>query len=77
MTHTLPFIGLSVNLDIGVPRERQESIFDPFVQVARGHTRRSDGSGLGLTLSRRLARLMRGDIGAMRGKFPVWTRGWD
>jgi signal transduction histidine kinase len=47
---------------IGIPPDRVGSIFDPFVQVARGHTRSSDGSGLGLTVSRKLARLMRGDL---------------
>ena len=47
---------------IGIPRGRISSIFDPFVQVEGGRTRTSDGSGLGLTISRRLARLMGGDL---------------
>jgi signal transduction histidine kinase len=47
---------------IGVAPEQIPAIFDPFVQVQRGHTRQNDGSGLGLTISRRLARLMRGDL---------------
>lgn len=47
---------------IGVAAEQLESIFSPFVQAEGGHTRRSDGTGLGLTISRRLARLMRGDV---------------
>jgi signal transduction histidine kinase len=47
---------------IGIPREQLARIFDPFVQVERGHTRHNDGSGLGLTVSRRLARLMKGDL---------------
>jgi hypothetical protein len=47
---------------IGIPPEQIAAIFDPFVQVERGHTRQNDGSGLGLTISRRLARLMRGDL---------------
>ena len=47
---------------IGIPVDQLESIFSPFVQVEAGHTRRSDGTGLGLTISRRLARLMRGDV---------------
>jgi signal transduction histidine kinase len=49
---------------IGIPPGRIASIFDPFVQVEAGHTRTNDGSGLGLTISRRLARLMRGDLTA-------------
>jgi signal transduction histidine kinase len=47
---------------IGIAPAQLAAIFDPFVQVERGHTRQSDGSGLGLTISRRLARLMRGDL---------------
>jgi signal transduction histidine kinase len=47
---------------MGIPVERIASIFDPFVQVDTGHTRQKEGSGLGLTISRRLARLMKGDL---------------
>ena len=47
---------------IGIPREQLPLIFDPFVQGETGHTRTNDGSGLGLTISRRLARLMGGDV---------------
>ena len=32
------------------------------MQAQRGHTRPQDGSGLGLTISRRLARIMEGDL---------------
>lgn len=46
----------------GIPEEKQLSIFDPFVQVETGHSRAREGSGLGLTISRRLARLMGGDL---------------
>jgi signal transduction histidine kinase len=47
---------------IGIPQERVASIFEPFVQVDSGYHRTKEGSGLGLTISRRLARLMRGDL---------------
>ncbi|MEP6992420.1 MAG: ATP-binding protein [bacterium] len=47
---------------IGIDDAQRDAIFAPFVQVEGGHTRRTDGSGLGLTISRRLARLMRGDL---------------
>ena len=47
---------------IGIGPAHLETIFSPFVQAEAGHTRRSDGTGLGLTISRRLARLMRGDV---------------
>jgi len=46
----------------GVPEDKQLAIFDPFVQAETGHTRTTEGSGLGLTISRRLARLMGGDL---------------
>ena len=47
---------------VGIAPEQFETIFAPFVQGQGGHTRDRDGSGLGLTISRRLARLMGGDI---------------
>jgi PAS domain S-box-containing protein len=46
----------------GIPDEKLLSIFDPFVQAESGHARSREGSGLGLTISRRLARLMGGDL---------------
>jgi len=46
----------------GIPESKLEAIFDPFVQAESGHTRQRDGSGLGLTISRKLARLMGGDL---------------
>ncbi|HEU4642093.1 MAG TPA: PAS domain-containing sensor histidine kinase [Gemmatimonadaceae bacterium] len=47
---------------IGIPADQLSRIFEPFVQVTPGLTRPNDGSGLGLAISRRLARLMHGDI---------------
>ena len=47
---------------IGIPEAELASIFEPFVQVDGGHTRARDGSGLGLTIGRSLARLMKGDL---------------
>ena len=46
----------------GIPAERLEAIFEPFVQAETGFTRRFGGAGLGLDISRRLARLMGGDL---------------
>jgi PAS domain S-box-containing protein len=46
----------------GIPPERLEAIFEPFVQAETGFTRRFGGAGLGLDISRRLARLMGGDL---------------
>jgi signal transduction histidine kinase len=47
---------------VGIRQEHLPHIFDPFVQGETGHTRSNDGSGLGLTISRRLARMMGGDL---------------
>jgi signal transduction histidine kinase len=46
----------------GIPEDKLAAIFDPFVQAESGTTRKKEGSGLGLTISRRLARLMGGDL---------------
>jgi signal transduction histidine kinase len=46
----------------GVKAEDADRIFEPWVQGAAGLTRRYGGTGLGLPISRRLARLMGGDV---------------
>lgn len=47
---------------IGIPQDRFEDIFDAFEQIDGGDTRKYGGSGLGLSISRELARIMGGDI---------------
>ena len=47
---------------IGIPSEKLVAIFEPFVQVDSGLTRTVGGTGLGLTISRALARGMGGDL---------------
>jgi signal transduction histidine kinase/CheY-like chemotaxis protein len=47
---------------IGVPAEKQATIFDAFTQADGSMTRKYGGTGLGLTISERLARLMGGRI---------------
>jgi signal transduction histidine kinase len=47
---------------IGIPDDKLESIFEPFVQVGRTLTTAHEGTGLGLAISRDLARAMNGDI---------------
>jgi signal transduction histidine kinase len=49
---------------VGIPADRLESIFEPFVQVDRGLTSRQEGTGLGLAISRDLARHMGGQLTA-------------
>jgi PAS domain S-box-containing protein len=46
----------------GVPLEKQESIFEPFVQLGRSLSSAHEGMGLGLAISRDMARAMSGDI---------------
>ena len=47
---------------IGIPADRLDTIFEPFVQVNRSLTRPTEGTGLGLSISRDLARGMQGDL---------------
>ena len=47
---------------IGLPADAYESIFDEFVQADSSVTRRFGGTGLGLPISRRYARMLGGDI---------------
>jgi PAS domain S-box-containing protein len=46
----------------GVPREKLESIFEPFVQLGRSLSSSHEGMGLGLSISRDLARAMGGNL---------------
>jgi signal transduction histidine kinase len=48
----------------GIPADKLETIFDPFVQVRSDLTRPHEGTGLGLAISRDLARAMGGNLAA-------------
>ena len=61
---------------IGIPPEQTENIFEMFVQADGSMTRRFGGTGLGLALSRRLARSLGGDVKVKHsevGKGTVFT----
>src|SRR3984893_13018198 len=47
---------------IGIPPEKQKLIFQPFAQADNSTTRKYGGTGLGLTISKRLVGLMDGNM---------------
>ncbi|MBV1921382.1 MAG: hypothetical protein KUG73_11920 [Pseudomonadales bacterium] len=47
---------------VGIPSHRMDSLFDMFTQVDASTTRKFGGSGLGLSIAKKLCELMHGDI---------------
>ena len=47
---------------VGIPKEKLQKIFDRFFQVDGSHTREQEGTGIGLSLTKELVELHKGNI---------------
>ncbi len=66
-----------IDSGVGIPPEAMNDLFDAFSQADGTMKRKHGGTGLGLTISRRLARMMNGDVSVestlgVGSKFTVW-----
>jgi signal transduction histidine kinase len=60
--HRLRILFTVKDTGVGIPEDRLQDIFEPFVQADGSYTRRFQGAGLGLSIVRKLVRLMDGEL---------------
>ena len=58
---------------IGIPSDKIETIFDPFIQVSNDRARKYGGTGLGLTIIKKIINIMNGEI-QVESKLDVGTK---
>lgn len=58
---------------IGIPSDKFEDIFSPFVQLNKGASRKHGGTGLGLTIVKKIIGIMNGDI-QVKSKLNIGTK---
>ncbi|HLG32996.1 MAG TPA: PAS domain S-box protein [Ignavibacteriaceae bacterium] len=51
-----------IDTGIGIPEEAHEKVFEPFRQASEGLSRHYEGTGLGLTVTKKFVELMNGSI---------------
>lgn len=73
-----PYLRIAVEDNgIGIPQEKRHLLFRPFQQIDASLTRRHDGTGLGLALTKRLAEMHGGTVSLMQdtevgSTFCIW-----
>lgn len=71
-----PYIRFDVkDTGIGIAPDKQQAIFDPFVQADGSTTRKYGGTGLGLSITKQLAMLLKGEltVSSAEGKGSVFS----
>jgi PAS domain S-box-containing protein len=62
-----------IDSGIGIPSDKHKTIFDPFIQASTDTTRKYGGSGLGLSITRKLVEIMGGEISVKSEEFKGTT----